>query len=79
MHFKLIQHTDVKNKQTKKWLPKQFTTYKQICHLRHQDFNGTLGVYYACDAVYALFQTAFAVCHKKFLLEVSNLGIPVEM
>lgn len=48
-------------------------------HLRHQDFKSTFGIHYACDAVYALFQTPLAVCSQKFLLEVSYLGIPVQI
>lgn len=46
-------------------------------YLRHQDPEGTLGIHYACDAIYALLQTPFAFCDEYFLLQVSYLGVPV--
>lgn len=50
-----------------------------FAHLRHQDPKRTLGIDDACDAVYALLQTAIAVRSKNFLLKVSYLGVPVKI
>ncbi|TNN86866.1 hypothetical protein EYF80_003049 [Liparis tanakae] len=46
---------------------------------RHEDLDGILGVDYARDAIEALFQTALAVSHQNFLLQVGYLGVPVRI
>lgn len=54
-------------------------THSHFAHLGHQDFEAVLGFDDACDAVYALFQAALAVCDENFLLKVSDLSVPVDI